>query len=315
MITAKRNALGPHDHPLTPLPQWANVHRKPSHSEERNVRRTRTTAVLLTIASILMLSGQQASGQVAAGVDRFEAHIFGRTRPDDTTHQLGVGRVTGHSELEVLQIVGGTLDCDDGEIVSFPGLRQPAGHNVRFRVDEDITDGFGEVEPTDDARAFRDDAAQAIRAGGVPGNAEVEVRVLTGRFHRLLNYVEVFLRLDIRVVQGGVEICEAADHEIRILFWIIGTDDHSGGFLVDGEARTHELPQDNTSLVRAACGGVPGAWHELMRTIVAVNGGPNITALEPLARFQISPDHRSFRIEPEVRTGRGGFEPCKPPTE
>jgi hypothetical protein len=287
-------------------------------NKEKDMRRMRLIVLLLTVASLLVLPGQSASAEDPPRVDRLHALVTGTTDPVDTTHQLGVNRVSGESEFDELEIPG-ELECDDMEVVRF-SVRQPPGHSVRFRADDDVTDGFGEVNPTDDDRAFRDDNATAVRVGGLPAEAVVEIRILSGRFHRVLNYVDVDLRLDVRVVQGGVEICEDPDHEIRITFLIVAPDPDGQGFTLVGVARTHELPEDRTSVARAVCENVPGAWHDALRTVDTLNGGREreINAFEPTARasIRIDGDHRSVHVVVAgQREGRDGFEPCRTPTE
>lgn len=220
------------------------------------MRRTSPMVLLLTIAGLLLLPAPPSSAQVEVRVERLKAEVIGQTEPDEDPHSLGVNRVRGQSEFNDLEI-NGQLECDDGEIVLFQ-LAQEVGHDVRFETDDDITDGHGEVHATDVDRAFRDEAATAVRPGGLPAPAVVEVRINEGgRFHRILNYVEVQLRLDIRVEVNNQLICEDVDHEIRIVFLIVGPSDQvTEGFTLVGVARTHELPTDGISLARTVCDNV-----------------------------------------------------------
>lgn len=277
------------------------------------MRRVHLTLLISTVVSLLVLSSGWASAQTSPRVERLEAIVTGETDPDEDPdgHALGVNRVAGESEFDGL-VIDGELECDDGEIVEF----SVTGPMVRFDTDDDLTDGFGEIHGTDDG--FRDDAATAIRAGGLPNEVLVEIRILGGRFHRVLNYIDVDLRLDIRVVDNPgqpdeEEICEDPEHEIRILFLIVGPGPDGDGFSLVGVARTHELPEDRTSVARLVCENFPGPWHDALRTVDSLNGGRQIEAFEPLARIEISEDHRGIRIEPtSVPPGRGPLEPCKP---
>lgn len=258
-----------------------------STEKENNVRRTTMSMLLLTIVGLLILPAQPSSAQTPERVARLEAEVIGFTRPDpNDPHSLGINRVQGESEFRQLQI-NGLLECDDNEIVQFQ-LAQAVGHNVAFRTDDDVTDGFGEVVATDDDRAFRAEAATAVRPGGLPTPAVVEVRINEGRFHRILNYVEVQMRLDVRVVVNDQVICEAEDHEIRIVFLIIGPSDQvTEGFTLVGVARTHELPGEDISLARTLCGVVNTVVDERV------------------------PDPLGSTTTP-ISPGRGNFHPCPP---
>jgi hypothetical protein len=273
------------------------------------MRRARMVVLLSTVASVLVLSVEPASAQTPERVARIEATVFGHTDPDPNEHQLGVNRVSGESEFVATQI-DGELECDDGEIVKF----SLAGPPMRFRSDDDVTDGFGEIDGT--MAGFRDDAATAVRPGGLPQAAQVEVRVLGGRIHRILVYGDAELRLDIRVFQDNVEVCEDPEHEVRLAFLITGPAPDGEGMSVTGRIRTHELPTDGTTLAREACQNVPGAMHAMLRVVDDALQSRDINTLEPVGiRVSISEDHRSVDITAPVRTGRGPFQPCKPPTE
>lgn len=257
--------------------------------------------LFLTVISLLLVPGQ-ASAQVDHPY-RVEALVTGGTDPDPDEHSLGVNRVAGRSGFQAVQI-NAVIDCE-GEIV-VAQLEPTSGltHTLPYETDDDITDGFGELDPTDGLRELESTQATEFRVPpglGDPAPAAVRVRILEGRFHRILNVVEVDLRLDIRVVRnpgtGDQElVCETGDTddtripEVRINLLIVGPDPDGEGFQLVGEARRHgDLPDDRRSLARTVCGAV----------------GPHST------RVTEPPVLTTMGTTP-ISPGRDAFHPCPP---
>lgn len=273
-------------------------------------RKMRLIAILAGVVGMLLgPAASQTSAQVDPQPDgiRVDAIATGLTNPPDDPdgHALGINRVSGPSTFEGL-VISGAIDCVDQitgaqEVVVIPQITQPVGHVVEFFADDDITDGYGEVTPTDPTRAFRGVGALETRIPpGLddPAPARVEIRIEGGRFHRLGPIVEVDLSLDIRVdrfpdTTQETEICEKSGVQVRIVF-VLSIDEDPGtptsGFRLVGVVTRHGIvANDRTSVARTVCGVV--SPHTIRVTTTTVSPPPSV---------------------PPVPPGRDPFHPCPP---
>lgn len=205
------------------------------------MRRFRIPFILATLAALIVGPAANTAGAQNPPA-RLEAFVTGQTLGGDPGVPTTPGvRVTGSGEFTDV-LIPLVFDCGDEYFVG--AAAQSPGHNVGFTTDDDLTDGFGEIIPTDDARAFRAVGVET-RTAGDPSDALLEVRIEGGRYDRIVNVVRVTLRLDVRLVRvPGGDVCHVEDVPFRIEFVLApnppdDTNPTDDGFTLIGVGRDH----------------------------------------------------------------------------
>lgn len=215
------------------------------------MRRVSMFVAFCAVTALLLGVASPAQAQLPGRVD---ALIAGQTIPPaGSPGPSGTDRTSGSSTFSQVQI-SAVIDC--GGNVTVANVAQGANQVLNFTSDDDVTDGFGEIQATGAAEAFVDLNANEVGVDLASG-ADVTVDVEGGRFHRIAGVVEVDLVIDVTVERDGGGRCVLDDHELKVVLELLPNTDANltSGFILVGAGTTDP---GGPSLLRTVCGVVDG---------------------------------------------------------